>query len=66
MFDELDVKITLQDLYDNGITDNNWSLIYRLYEKLNVSINPLLVSQKEYENDYTRGLFGTYTGQQYI
>ena len=38
MFDGLDVKITLNDLYDNGIIDDNWALIYRLYETQNVSI----------------------------
>ena len=38
MFDGLDVKTTLHDLYDNGITDDNWALIYRLYENQNISI----------------------------
>ena len=28
----------MNDLYDNGVKDNNWSLIYKLYETNNVSI----------------------------
>ena len=28
----------MNDLYDNGVTDDNWALIYRLYERNNISI----------------------------
>ena len=38
MFDGLDVKTTLNDLYDNGVKDDNFTLIYKLYETSNVSI----------------------------
>ena len=38
MFDGLDVKTTLNDLYDNGVKDDNFALIYKLYENSNVSI----------------------------
>ena len=38
MFDGLDVKTTLNDIYDNGIKDDNWALIYKLYETNNISI----------------------------
>ena len=39
MFDGLDVKTTLNDIYDNGMTDDSWALIYRLYETNILSIN---------------------------
>ena len=39
MFDGLDVKTTLNDIYDNGVTDDSWVLIYKLYETNNLSIN---------------------------
>ena len=32
MFDKLDVKTTLNDLYDNGIQDDDFALIFKLYE----------------------------------
>ena len=38
LFNGLDVRTTLNDLYDNGVTDDNWALIYRLYERNNISI----------------------------
>ena len=38
MFDGLDVKTTLNDLYDNGVKDDSFALIYKLYEKSNVAI----------------------------
>lgn len=38
MFDGLDLKTTMNDLYDNGVKDNNWALTYKLYETNNVSI----------------------------
>ena len=39
MFDGLDVKTTLNDIYDNGVTDDSWALVYKLYETNNLSIN---------------------------
>ena len=39
MFDGLDVKTTLNDIYDNGVNDDNWALIYKLYETNYLSIN---------------------------
>ena len=38
MFDGLDVKTTLNDIYDNGMKDDKWALTYKLYEVNNVSI----------------------------
>ena len=38
MFDGLDVKTTLNDLYDNGVQDDNFALIYKLYQNSHVSI----------------------------
>ena len=38
MFDGLDVKTTLNDLYDNGVKDDNFALIYILYENSNISL----------------------------
>ena len=38
MFDGLDVKTTLNSIYDNGVKDDNWALIYKLYETNNISI----------------------------
>ena len=38
MFDGLDVKTTLNDLYDNGVQNEDFSLIYKLYETSNISI----------------------------
>ena len=38
MFDGMDVKTTLNDLYDNGVKDDTLSLIYRLYETNHISI----------------------------
>ena len=35
MFDGLDLKTTMNDLY---VRDNNWALTYKLYETNNVSI----------------------------
>ena len=39
MFDGLDVKTTLNDIYDNGVNDDNWALTYKLYETNYLSIN---------------------------
>ena len=39
MFDGFDVKTTLNDIYDNVVTDDSWALIYKLYETNNLSIN---------------------------
>ena len=38
MFDGLDIKTTLNDLYDNEVKDDSFALIYKLYEKSNVAI----------------------------
>ena len=38
MFDGLDVRTTLNDLYDNGVKDDSFAAIYRLYENNNISI----------------------------
>ena len=38
MFDGLDVKTTLNYLFDNGVKDDNFSLIYKLYQRNNISI----------------------------
>ena len=38
MFDGLDIKTTLNDLYDNGVKDDYFSLVYKLYENSHISI----------------------------
>ena len=38
MFDGFDVKTTLNDLYENGIKDDNFALAYKLYETSNISV----------------------------
>ena len=38
MFDGLDVKTTLNDLYDNGVQVDSWVLTYKLYETNNIFI----------------------------
>ena len=38
MFDGLDVRTTLNDLYDNGVKEDSFAAIYRLYENNNISI----------------------------
>ena len=38
MFDGLDIKTTLNNVYDNGVKDDNFALIYKLYENSNVAI----------------------------
>ena len=34
MFDGLDVKTTMNDVYDNGVRDDSFALIYQLYKSL--------------------------------
>ena len=47
MFNGLDVKTTQNDLYDNGIQDNNFALIYKLYETSEVAIKtPLGLTER--------------------
>ena len=38
MFDRLEVKTTLNNLYVNGVKDDYFALIYKLYEKSYVSV----------------------------
>ena len=38
MFDGLDVKTTLNNIHDNGVKDDNFAIIYRLYENNNIAI----------------------------
>ena len=47
MFDGLDIKTTLNDLYDNGVQDDNFALIYKLYENSQVAIKtPLGLTER--------------------
>ena len=38
MFDGMDIKTTLNDVYDNGVKDDTFALIYKLYETSNVAV----------------------------
>ena len=38
MFDGLDVKTTMNDLYQNGVQDENFALIYKLYKTSKIAV----------------------------